>query len=480
MNTPATSVAGAAAEFRILPVHLIFLSIVIGLLLFPGLRHGDLSGYDDALYAHEAKEMLESGDWWSVRFNGTLNFEYPPMFLWMEAASLEIFGVRDFAAKLPAAMAGFGTILTVYFLALEVTRDRWLAIVSMFVLGSTQFFLKYSAHAMTDVPFTFFFTLALLLYLKGIRRPRYLLLLGMPVGCAILTRSVVGILPLVVIIVHSVLTGRGRLLRSVHWIGGCLIALGMPLAWGASQYHLYGSRFLDGHFAFVAGKAGAGWAPSLDMLGYLWLLLRHYWPWLPFLLIGLALQLRALQQRREVPALLALVWFAVVIVPFSLAETKYARYLIPAFPALSIISAIGICHWIPARRRRLALHAGCVALLIAGLAFQILFPPRERASDMKVLAPIAEANSEPGEFVLLYTYGTTGYDYQNQLLWYGNRYSELLTNPQVLAERLGRQPRAVGIIDRPSFEVLSAQLGPSRQPEIVGQSERFLCYRLRE
>ncbi|HEX9596460.1 MAG TPA: glycosyltransferase family 39 protein, partial [Anaerolineales bacterium] len=156
--------------------HFLLLSLFSFLILFVPLHRGDLSGYDDALYAHQAKEMIRSGDWWNVRFNGSLNFEYPPMFMWLEAISMSLLGFSDFAAKVPAALAGFGTILLVYFLARELTDEPWTPRLAMLVLVSTQYFMKYSTHAMTDVPFTFFFALAILLYLQGLRAPRYLAL----------------------------------------------------------------------------------------------------------------------------------------------------------------------------------------------------------------------------------------------------------------------------------------------------------------
>src|SRR5262245_35529806 len=71
--------------------HLLIVVIVSSIILFPKLHKGDLSGYDDALYAHEGKQMLITGDWWNVRFNGDLNFEYPPLFIWLEALSMKAF-----------------------------------------------------------------------------------------------------------------------------------------------------------------------------------------------------------------------------------------------------------------------------------------------------------------------------------------------------------------------------------------------------
>ncbi len=176
--------------------HSIVLTVFAFLILFLSLHRGDLSGYDDALYAHEAKEMIRTGDWWNVRFNGELNFEYPPMFIWLEALSMKVWGINDFAAKFPVSLLGGATIVLTYLLTLELTADAWLAGLAMIVLMSTQYFIKYSMHAMTDVPCAFFFLLSVYAYVKGLRHPKYFLLCGVALGLTILTRSVVGLLPL--------------------------------------------------------------------------------------------------------------------------------------------------------------------------------------------------------------------------------------------------------------------------------------------
>ena len=136
-------------------------------MLFANLQRGDLAGYDDAVYAHEGKEMLRNGDWANVWLNGKLDFDKPPLFIWLEALSFWLLGVNDFAAKFPSALLGLATVALVYLVVRELTDDHWLASLAMFVLASTQYFLKYAMHAMTDVPFTFLFTLAIWAYLKA-------------------------------------------------------------------------------------------------------------------------------------------------------------------------------------------------------------------------------------------------------------------------------------------------------------------------
>src|SRR5687768_4082012 len=64
------------------------LFVISSALLFSSLHKGGLSGYDDAFYAHYGKQMILSGDWWSLRLNGYHVFEFPPMFPWLEALSM--------------------------------------------------------------------------------------------------------------------------------------------------------------------------------------------------------------------------------------------------------------------------------------------------------------------------------------------------------------------------------------------------------
>ena len=267
------------------------------LMLFANLHRGDLAGYDDAVYAHEGKQMLLTGDWWNVWLNGKLDFDKPPLFIWLEALSFWLLGVSDFAAKFPSALLGLATVALVYFVALELSGEHWLASLAMFVLASTQYFLKYATHAMTDVAFTFLFTLAIWAYLKARQRPAFFLLCGSAIGLAGLTRSILGLLALGVIGAH-LLVGRKRAsLRSGYLWLGMILALGLPLGWFFAQYHWHGEQFLQHHFSYTAENARSidpqrGWRFVLGLGEYPFLLVKLYWPWLPCLVGGLVLATR--------------------------------------------------------------------------------------------------------------------------------------------------------------------------------------------
>ena len=464
--------------------HFLLLASLSFLILFVPLRRGDLSGYDDAVYAHQAKEILRTGDWWNLRYNGAPSFGLPPMFLWMEALSLSVFGLSDLAAKIPAAVAGFGTIVLVYYLARELTDDLWVSRLAMLVLVSTQFFMRYATHAMTDVPFTFFCTLAIFLYVKGLRSPGYLVLAGLPVACAILTRSVLGIIPAGIVVAHLVATRRYDVIRSRQF-AGFVGAGGFPAGHFGScvQYRLHGIEFVRGHAAFVLahgvrrtspGRCGMNWGNSWNTRSS-W---RRdigpgcrSWPWDYTSRPGMAIS------RRDSGAVLLVVWVLGVIVPLSFAEIKYLRYILAAFPAFAILSAQVLNDWIPLRRKIqsfTALYAlGGVFVIYAALVPMTLL----RATDMRLLAPVVDVHTSPQERILVYTAGRQDWGIQNQLLWYGNRNTELLTDLADVKSKLESGTSTVVVIDKEAAGRLMAELAETKTERltVLAQSDNFYC-----
>ncbi len=459
--------------------HCLLIAAFSTVILFANLHRGDLSGSDDAAYAHEGKQVLLSGNWLEVRLNGDLDFDKPPLFVWCEAAFMKIFGISDFAAKFPAALFGLGTILLVYFIARELTDQFWLPIVAMVVMTTTQYFMKYATHAMTCVPFTFFFALAMLSYLKGRKQQEYLLLCGIATGLANLTRSPMGWLPLIIIVLHLMVIRQRRLLWSKYLIGCFLIAVLLPIIWYWSQYQRYGSRFLSQHFANLVGHVVSGQKRGaaqfiLSFLEYPFLLLKMYWPWLPLMLIGFAMQFRKMVREREATASLLVIWALCVLLPFSLADSKVLRYILPAFPAFSIFSAIVLDKYVPSNLKLIGFKVAYSLMFTVVLMMVALPSYRVRAQDMRILAPVAEAATLPDQRILLYNFGERRRDYLNQLIWYGNRLCEQAEDLNRLRSRLELDRETVVIMDKSTFA------GSVQQRrfdiEVLGESERFICF----
>ncbi len=458
------------------------LLLLASAILLTNLSSGDLSGYDDAAYAHEAKVVLQTGDWLTLRLNGRLDFDKPPLFIWIEAISFRLFGFSDWAAKLPAALCALATLLVLWRLSAAIGGDHGLPLLSVIILLCTQYFLKYAMHAMTDVPFTFFFTLAMYWYVKGLRVPRYLLAAGVATGLASLLRLPIGCLPIGIVFLHLLWCQQYNVLRS-WYLGGFLVgALILPLGWMGICYGLHGKAFFTLFFANVLQHAAAA-QPKLfyqqlaSYFEYGWLVLKLYWPWLPLLLLGFGLAFQQAWRERTASSSLLVLWLGVVILPLSLAESKVLRYLLPVFPAFSILAAQGLQRLLtPPRIAAFVKLAYCALAL---LAIILISKPqyRPRATDMRALAPLIRATTAPQQRVLLYTAGEYQWDYRNQLLWYGERLCWHLVRRDNLLAAVACDPQAVAVMDRASYLQLSQ--AETDKLETLGTSNNFVCLRQR-
>ena len=467
-----------------------WLALCASLLLFGPLQRGDLAGYDDAVYAHEGRQMLLSGDWWNIWLNGRLDFDKPPLFIWLEAASFAVWGVSDFAAKFPAALLGWLTILLVYGIARQLRDDAWLPLLAMLVLASTQYFLKYAGHAMTDVPFTCFFALAIWAYLKAVgaresstgwRQTGAWVICGLAIAAALLTRSILGLLIVGILGAHLVWLRRWTVFRQPAFWLATLFAFGPPLLWFCLQYRWHGARFLAHHFSFTSDNL-ASIQPSrarwlLDTLGhYPWLLLKLYWPWLPLLLLGLVQTARRAWRTQATDAWLLLFWVSGVLLPFSLIESKVLRYVLPAFPAFSILAALALRQWLTHERCAQFCQAGGAVLLAALLFISVQPGHRLRAQEITALAPLAETATPPAGRILFYAGGAARWDYVHQLIWYTQRNCDLLTARDEVTTHLECATPSAFIVDRASFAQEFA--APNRPLEILGTTPNFICFRI--
>lgn len=101
--------------------------IAIGaLILFvPFLGAVHLFDWDEINFAECAREMLVTQDYFSVKINYQPFWEKPPVFIWMQALSMNLFGVNEFAARLPNALCGIFTLLVLFNIGRKLYDERF-------------------------------------------------------------------------------------------------------------------------------------------------------------------------------------------------------------------------------------------------------------------------------------------------------------------------------------------------------------------
>jgi 4-amino-4-deoxy-L-arabinose transferase-like glycosyltransferase len=100
---------------------------ICSLVLFvPFLGFAHLFDWDEINFAECAREMVLTNQYSSVQIDFLPFWEKPPLFIWLQAIAMKIFGVSAFAARLPNAICGVVTLLTVYFIGKKYTMKNLL------------------------------------------------------------------------------------------------------------------------------------------------------------------------------------------------------------------------------------------------------------------------------------------------------------------------------------------------------------------
>jgi 4-amino-4-deoxy-L-arabinose transferase-like glycosyltransferase len=434
----------------------LLLALASAILFLSSIGKGDLTGYDDALFSTEAKNIAHAGDWLNPRIRGVPALEHPPLFVWTQAAFFFVFGISDAVAKAPTALAAIGTVLLVFWLARRLLRDTLAAGCAMFIMLATPYFIKYGSHSMTDVPTTFLFVCAMCAWLLRDRNPRWFLAAAVFTAMSLLTRGLIGIALLAIFAIDLTIDFKTDLMDSKlmrrrelsRYMWTVSIAL-LPLASWYAYALLKHPEFVISHQGWlereVYGSPTPPWRRYTGAIEYAFMLVKSYWPWLPAMVAGIVLAIRG--RRRELYPLLS--WFAVVFVLCAMTRSRVLRYMLPAYPAFSILAASAISKFIPRRILESAMNWIPPAAVAAALGIALLWKPNWQATDIK---PIARAASKPpGQVVGFYDEGQPRWDEANQLEWYGDCVPQMLVVPADL-DRAIQAAAYTLVIDKRTYE----------------------------
>ncbi|PYT07180.1 MAG: hypothetical protein DMF60_07630 [Acidobacteria bacterium] len=344
---------------------------------FFGLGRLGFLGPDEPRYAEVAREMFASGDYISTRLCGCLWFEKPVLLYWMSAAGFRLFGVNEFAARLPSALAALTTVALLCAALRRLALPR-LALAASVVLGTSGIFIAFARVATPDMLLTATITAALvsaLLFTRAIGRNRsiYWGLSWLFMGLGMLAKGLVGVVLVVAIVaVYFAVSGQ---VRSVRWrdlLIGIVIFLSVAGSWYVPIIMRHGWAFIEEFFIrhhFERYTTNEFGHPQ-PVYFFLLVALAGTAPWMFFLIPALS-RLRSLKPRdniRDSIMTLAWVWVAVPLLFFSVSESKLPGYILPIFPALAIIIGSEVERvWMGDRNRALRVVLWVTALALVGM-----------------------------------------------------------------------------------------------------------------
>ena len=325
---------------------------------------------DEPRYAEIPREMLASRDFVTPRLNGVPYFEKPPLLYWFNAAALSVFGETPWAARLPTRLAGLGTTLLVGF-SVARARGRPAGIAAAALFLASPMVLTFSRLNLTDGLLTFFFTATLLAGREAVERREagrgaaaMSALTGALAAAGFLSKGLVAIvLPGGILLLWCLAARRPRALLAL--LAGPALPAFVLLA---APWFVMAERRNPGFLQFFFihehlqrfATAEASRPGPIYYFGMVFVL--GFLPGLPFFFSGW----RRVTADRD--ALFYAIWFAVVLVFFSVSRSKLSPYLFPAFPAAAALAARGFSGSGQRRGRWLGAALISTALLAAAAA----------------------------------------------------------------------------------------------------------------
>lgn len=332
-------------------------------------RMGDLSlpSLEDAFYGREAVEMARSGRIYTVTWNGEPTHQHPPLHLWLVARTFDALGERDLAARLPTVVLALGTMLLTWRIGV-LTLGRAAAVAGVACLLATPIFVDNARRLMMEVPLTFWIAGTVWVYLEARERPRWQVALAIPLGAAILTKSVLGLMPLLALVGALASEDlRAPLRRPWVWIG---LALGLAIgaSWLAHQWWTQGSGAVASHLLAHVVRRSARSISFRALRAYPLILLKFFQPVILPGLLGLWLALRRPGRQRAGSFVLG-AWILLPVVLYSFSSFRTPRFIFPILPPLALCAGYALVTLVP---RVTALLSG-VLVPIGAVTIAVIF-----------------------------------------------------------------------------------------------------------
>ena len=211
---------------------LAILTAILFLYFMPLGSHGLLEP-DEGRYAEIPREMIESGNFITPKLNYVKYFEKPVLLYWMNAANFMIFGENEFAARVAPALCALSGALATALLGTFIFGIR-AGILSGIITSLSLLYFAIGTINSTDMPLSFFLTLALASFYAGnIRKDRrWYMLFYAAMALGLLTKGLVAIvLPGGIIFWYVIFTRKWNLIIDVLYIPGIIIFSAISLPW---------------------------------------------------------------------------------------------------------------------------------------------------------------------------------------------------------------------------------------------------------
>jgi 4-amino-4-deoxy-L-arabinose transferase-like glycosyltransferase len=310
-------------------------------LLFPSLGQAPIERAE-IYFLDGARSMVERADWLVPYYRGQPFFDKPALTYWLMALAFGTFGMSPGAARVVPALAALGVLASTMWLG-ALLFGRRAAFYGGVVLATSMAFAVFGRVAMSDMLLTLWTTLAVALAVRASRdgAGACVVGLGAVLGLGFLTKGPVAVLFPGLALLLLLVENRhhlARLVKPTPLLAGLGLAVLLGLSWFVAVYQRLGSGplehfFLRENFERFAGET---YDSARSPLFYVFTYPAEGLPWSLFFPLAIRRWRRAVGDDRRDQGFL-LFWVGLMLVPLSLSHGKIDYYLLPLYPALSLL-----------------------------------------------------------------------------------------------------------------------------------------------
>src|SRR6266704_1274453 len=370
-------------------------AIYLGCAVSPPLLMDDV----DASVTQISKNMLKSGDWVTPRINGVAFLEKPAMFYWPMTLSFNIFGVHDWAARIPFALSAIGLACLTCAFGVWAFGQRAGLYAGLCTATCVGLFL-FTRIVIPDVTLTLVIALAMWAFLRALdeeeSHPRFwAFVLAASLGTGVLLTSLIGVVfPVATAVIYLLLTRQFfsvRTWQTLRPISGFFVALLIAAPWhvlatlrnppyfslslhgGPGEYHGFLWFYLINEQ--VLRFLNLRYPRDYNTVPRLWFWLFHFlwlFPWSVYFPAIARLSFKPVDRAGRV-RLLAICWIGFILVFFTLSTTQ-EYYSMPCYPAMALLLGSAMAeggNWIRRGTRVLSEVAGCAGLACITIFFLV-------------------------------------------------------------------------------------------------------------
>jgi 4-amino-4-deoxy-L-arabinose transferase-like glycosyltransferase len=412
----------------------VILAVLISALAFITFYHlgsRPLIDYDESIYAQVAQESFQNGNQLGFTWLGNIAlhrtemwFEKPPLMIWLMESSYLVFGVNEFAARFWTAVFAVLTAALVFFFVKKLSQSFAAAILAVAAFFIAFQFSNCAGVLQLDIPVGFFVLLALFSFWQAKEQSRFYFLFWAALGFGVMIKSVIGLLPLPITFIFSMLAKDFGWLKDKKFQLGVLLFLAIVLPWHIAESVCYGKEFwrqylfyhlLERYSSTLEGNGGSSFF-YFDIIFKQGIL---FWSLMLSLVYFIARSFKSKKHLFVTTAVLFIFLF------FSAAGTKLPPYILVIYPFAAMMIGMTLADLSKCLER---LRKNSSNIFIATTVFIFMFAGFE--NDESKLAgendPQLSSDKAVGEFLKINCPGQPVYYYSANstrfsIIFYSNR-----------------------------------------------------------